>query len=695
MRLKLGRKEHREDFISAAPWLGTFIAGGVAAGLAWLRLTSVGSEYWIARDDAVIIFSHARNLVEFGSIGVSPGDRVEGFSSPLQFLLSALILAFRDLGFETINLIILVLAMAGIGASAFAVFHQVARSSPPSRGLLKGVPYVATVVFILGFALHWTSLGWVASGMENAPALALMVASIAAFPLARRPGAWPALPSVVLGLLAVSRVDLAAFISPLFMALMLEAVSDLDERNADDVGAQQDWGGRLRRLAVACLPGGLIILIVHIFRRWYFGAWLPNTAIVQDRFDGAGQILVLIVFNLLVISMVVSTFFVSHRLRLVFRTSAFVLLLISAWIVLSGRTTSQLEDLVEAPALYLVFACAACIVFVQRQLGLFDVRRMVLFVSVLFVPIGQFLVMGTARLDDYRVVSLAVPVLLLWLVTTLVDVTGAERTSKRTPVFPVAAAWVLVIGLSFSGLLTDSPRVLNWGVEGYTQVRKAAVKFRDEKLAPTSLPIVANPDLGKLSFHKDVLMVDLGWLGDPVLAKLWNDDPDLAIEYLNRIAVPDVVELHDYWSCQYAAYLGSEAFQTHYQPTSSTWLEVEPPDSTCPYDGRYIIWERQSAPEEFSLVKAISGSTEPVLIVERALADCLADGDDPLRCQHVRRAVHRSIADLRESGQWNAVIDVFAVSPTLSLDIALLRRGSGWADRAVKEVGRYLGTDVE
>ena len=115
----------------------------------------------------------------------------------------------------------------------------------------------------------------------------------------------------------------------------------------------------------------------------------------------------------------------------------------------------------------------------------------------------------------------------------------------------------------------------------------------------------------------------------------------------------------------------------------------------CPYDGRYIIWERQSAPEEFDLVKKISASTQPVPIVEEALKDCGADGDDPLRCQHVRRAVHRSFIDLRASGQWSATIDAFAASPTSTLDIALLRRGPGWADRAVDEVDRYLRADAE
>lgn len=54
------------------------------------------------RDDGVITMSHARNWVEYGFIGVNPsGDRVEGFSSPLQFLLFALAYAIAGVSYKT------------------------------------------------------------------------------------------------------------------------------------------------------------------------------------------------------------------------------------------------------------------------------------------------------------------------------------------------------------------------------------------------------------------------------------------------------------------------------------------------------------------------------------------------------------------------------------------------------------------
>ena len=61
------------------------LGGAGFATVVLTRLWSVDEYWWVARDDAVITLSHAKNAADFGSIGVSPGDRVEGFSSPLQF----------------------------------------------------------------------------------------------------------------------------------------------------------------------------------------------------------------------------------------------------------------------------------------------------------------------------------------------------------------------------------------------------------------------------------------------------------------------------------------------------------------------------------------------------------------------------------------------------------------------------------
>src|SRR4051812_39857772 len=78
---------------------------GIASGLLFVAIFRVCSplhkDAYAYRDDAVITLSHARNLVEYGSIGVdASGARVEGFSTPLQFWVFVVAYALTHCGFE-------------------------------------------------------------------------------------------------------------------------------------------------------------------------------------------------------------------------------------------------------------------------------------------------------------------------------------------------------------------------------------------------------------------------------------------------------------------------------------------------------------------------------------------------------------------------------------------------------------------
>ena len=54
----------------------------------YARISTSPIAFWQYRDDSVIHLSHAKNFALFGSIGLSPGDRTEAMSSPLNFLIS-------------------------------------------------------------------------------------------------------------------------------------------------------------------------------------------------------------------------------------------------------------------------------------------------------------------------------------------------------------------------------------------------------------------------------------------------------------------------------------------------------------------------------------------------------------------------------------------------------------------------------
>lgn len=276
---------------------------------------------------------------------------------------------------------------------------------------------LASLVFLVGVVSWWTTCGWVAAGMENAPALCLMVAVAAAFPLLRRSRPWPVVPSMLLGLLATVRVEFAALAAPLFVVFLLEVVASTEQRG--ELPTPVDASSRRllhRRVVVGVGPAVGFIGAVHLARRFYFGAWLPNTAVVQDRFSGARQLLVLLWLGVVAI----------------------------------GSTP---------------------------------------FTSV----------------DDTRV----------------------DRSVRSAPL--AGTAWVALCSVALAGVVLDPPRVLDYEVAGYGEIQVAAQQFRNDQLAASSLPIVANPDLGKLSYQKEALMVDLGLLGDPLLATLWKSDRSLAV----------------------------------------------------------------------------------------------------------------------------------------------------------------------
>jgi hypothetical protein len=78
----------------------------LAGGLIFLTIfeyyySITNSDYYALRDDGIITLSHARNLVDYGFIGVGlSGDRVEGYSAPVQFFVYALAYFTLGMGFS-------------------------------------------------------------------------------------------------------------------------------------------------------------------------------------------------------------------------------------------------------------------------------------------------------------------------------------------------------------------------------------------------------------------------------------------------------------------------------------------------------------------------------------------------------------------------------------------------------------------
>ncbi len=493
---------------------------------------------------------------------------------------------------------------------------------------------------------------------------------------------------------AISRVEFAALVVPLIGALLLASVVR---------------DGRPTRLDGVLVAAPLAVVgLVHLARRLYFGAWLPNTAIVQDRGAGSAQVLVIAAIALFALGWMVRSSSADGSRRRLGGVVLTVGALGALWLDATDRTGAPLGAFLEVPGV-LPLALATWLVLGARSvLGDRAVGRhhWVLW-ALAAVPLSQVIVVGPARLDDFRVAGVAVVFLSLSLVVGAAEMLGDLRRGELDAELPRAIARtgtrattsaVLAVALSiaFVGAWRgDHVRPLDYEVGWADAVILSVEQFQRNEFGGQALVITANPDLGQVSFAKRSVMVDLGWLGDPLLATLRSERPDLLDAYLGRVAVPDVVSSHSGWSCEYRGWLESRVFVADYRLVDDPRADWTRPSDACPLDGQLGIWVRtdgDAVEHEYGLVTDLIEQGDPVGVVRAAIDECDGAGGDPLRCQPVRRAVQRAAPALRDRGTFDAVVAEFERSPSAAFDRAMLRREAGWWRPAAAEVAVLLGT---
>ena len=150
-------------------WAYLAACGGVFVSVFYgLGYANIPADFYHARDDGVITMSHARNLVEYGFIGVGPsGERVEGYSAPLQLFVVALAYLLTGMHYGTYADMQTLVCTFLLGLVAGVFFHD--------RKLL-GI--AASAVLALMLCYQTPFLLWHASGMENAITHVLFAATV-------------------------------------------------------------------------------------------------------------------------------------------------------------------------------------------------------------------------------------------------------------------------------------------------------------------------------------------------------------------------------------------------------------------------------------------------------------------------------------------------------------------------------------
>ena len=151
-----------------APFLLPLLGGLIFVCVFHWAYSSIPDNYYQVRDDSVITMSHARNLVDYGFIGVNPsGGRVEGYSAPAQFFLFAAAYALTGVDYAAYVAAQTVIATFLLGALFVLFFKE-----------RKIAALLLTAMAALLLAYLRPFLEWHGSGMENAVTHVLFLATV-------------------------------------------------------------------------------------------------------------------------------------------------------------------------------------------------------------------------------------------------------------------------------------------------------------------------------------------------------------------------------------------------------------------------------------------------------------------------------------------------------------------------------------
>jgi hypothetical protein len=667
---------------------GARLALALLVGLAWVAMHAAftlvfpdgadGARAYRYRDDALITLSHARGLVEVGTVSVGvTGARVEGFSAPLQFAMAVIYYAAGGTGYRRFLDAQVWMATMLLG-SAFFVMLRVAAPQRP----LRVTALVAAAVAAPLFATY-PFFGWHSSGMENALTNMLAATAVAALALGTREIRVLPIASVAVAALALSRQEFA------FHAVPLLAVASV-------------WlvlrGGGWRGVALVVGPAAVLWAGVQVGRMSYFGTLLPNTAYVQriSPLRAAwGWAAVLWPLAAPIGYLAARVWRGGLGLRGVARSPAFWI--VSAIGVLgvgylaryAGHGVRANVAALDGAARVLggawwVLLVLGLALLVRVRVGIVELLLTTLAVT----GICHLLVFGPARLAGERVVTFVLVPLAGLAATLLLQFDPGRAFGVAGPV------GATVVRLAGAAALMGVALVAAWG--GRTawnserplccDMSKTVRRILAEASSvarQTALPVVsvANADLGLLSLRKQVNVTDLGLLGDPLLARVVRRARDagridVAIDYLNRYAAPDVVELHGTWSCVYAPWGSSDGFRDQYHQVWDDGWTRSWGRSRCPGRGDVGggIWVRRDLlagvpSREVTLSRALAADPDPAR-VRRELASCPTT--DAWSCQYVTRSVLRNLRRFEAAGRLGDVRAAFQASPSARYDMAVL-----------------------
>ena len=667
-----------------------FLLAGIGSAVWLLGLTTslshVPSVFYLYRDDAIITLTEAMNFARHGVATFSPGgERVYGFSNPLEFSIASIVFFFKQMHYKQFLDWYVIASVALEGAVLALIFNKLLKTC--RMKIQKKLLIVATCTILTAFVagLSFTATGWLFSGLEN-PLIILF-------------GLWLIYLTISSSskklycsqfIFCVSLLGLTRSEFPLLLTPVLIAVGSLWWHNS--VGSK-----KIRNLSALFIIPMMTWGTEYCLGTLYFGSWQPSTAMVEGK---TGNLVDVIICGLIAcIFLLISLYFhLKERSR---KWSLIIALSIVApssfliYLVGIGKSKGTFVELINTPYLGALFALASVALWFLTLLGgKINWYKVLVVAALISVPTSQFLVAGYARLDSYRVISVdiffvtcALAILLLMASVRLFEIKGLFFTIINEKALTIILVIVAICALLIIKGPTDVPNNLCCNIaDGKSIIIQKANQFILPKLTPHSYPIVASPDLGELSFESSAMVVDLGWIGDPLLYKVYTaNSPSMLTKFMNDVELPDVVEAHGGWACMYSDWLNSLKFSGNYELIYGPQIKTGGTDFCANVQLQFPrIWIRTHTSEEYALARKIIYAKDPVSIIIDEVRRCSSAGGDMLRCEYVRRAIWRDSAFLNSKGRFNSVLNALHRSPSYKLDAQILDGGNSWSVNAYK-----------
>jgi hypothetical protein len=579
--------------------------------------TKVPGTYYLNRDDGIITLSHAKNLVDYGTISINPsGERIEGFSAPLHFL--AYVVAYGATGISFSDY-----SHAQTFVAAFLLGFLFVLFFPKRDWSILAISLAAALALTWDFSF----LGWHGSGMENALTHVMMLLTIYLLyrMLIRREIRY----IYVLPLAAASivRTEAIFHIAPLLVLFVL-----IWHRQA-----KSRAGIRLVLLVLGTW------IAFNTLRYMYFGNLLSNTALAQDMYFWA-------------------------------RARAFAKF--DAEVYAGAFDNAKQILLTHHGAPVIAGLLAFAIGRRSREVMCLCPLLGGLFLSSAFHPF----VFGEARIDPTRTSTHVAVASVLFCGVASSSIIGTTIPTRFKAVFLLT----ICLLFSFGG---RRPYYLGWDCAEFEHTRREVLTITEQHRLPR--PMLANPDLGMISWYKHFNIFDLGRLGNPVLASLSSEN-EIA-DYFFELAAPDVVELHASWAIRFAYLLTDPRFIERYEPIWTAWEDWLEEAATHQKDEavfrervRTGLWIRKdvmlgSSSHERRFIEKLERDPS-VELVRRELASYVPEGPDGTP-HYIVRTVYRFLPEFCGSGQYRELLksmESFRQSLDLSLSPLYGRVTGSW-----------------